>query len=555
MNPDHDCTVGTNGKKFYYIKGKRVNENVFKSQVKDWSDEDCLTIEQKRDLLVKVQKLSVECKGDQCKTSSTIINEYLADSKTMDTLCRERIDVAINETSKRHSEQLSALKDEINFLRKAKTVDDVKESVDRLTQELNVQKSEKSKLMSLLVEAKRELQESQKLREEDGERMKEEIAKLKKVEAKLFSDFIDEKDRCRNVAKQAETYQNFIEELKAQGVNKEKMDELLAINKQLEQMKTSLQKKADLLEENSVKLNTKLEQAEKKLMEVGDKCLFSEDSAQQCIKDIREKFPNVVAMLVNKEGKSAGVFTSGGSFVPIAPPMRLPSEVTQGAVPFNIETPKKTVKAAAIPIAPPLIPAAPSIPTAPSVQVKQVTAPMAPSTRDSLLSSIRSGATLKKTVVDKCKDNEYYSVDGKCLSYQDLRGFDEDDCDEDEGESFYWKTMSCSRDVDDAENKYYKGKYQKFVSKKAASIKEDAKEATMKGISSLKSLIEECEKQGLKYSIKEKRCVGTPVMKTPSKQEQKAAPIMNLTPEQKAILARRAAIAEDENEENDEWDE
>ena len=567
------CTISKNGHRKYYMKGKPVTEEVFKARYVDWDDEKCMTIKQRQGLCVKFREITANCDAHTCKTASTIIDEYLADSKTVDKICADKIAQSNADVERIFREQLDGLQDQIRIIKNTKDMEK-EEIVARLNEELKLQQQEKRDILKTLQDLQDNFEKVKTESQQEGKRMKEKVdtllnelqekdKKLKQAtegEASLMTKFIDIKDKCKNIAEQSKVYQDTIKDLEEQKtLDKGELQKLSDIKKELETLQISLEKKAEKLERETMELNEKLNKAQEKLMEVGDRCLFSEESAQQCIKEIRNKYPNVAGILTDLEGQAKAFITEGKKVVPIAPPIPLPPSMTQGATPFVISTKKGAAQAPVVPVAPQMLPFAPQTPskkppTAPVLQIDGVSKPMAASTRSDLLSAIQAGKKLSKVEQDMCKEDEYYSDDGSCLKYENLRGFDEDECDEDEGEEFRWKTMSCAKNVDKKENSFYKLKYQKHTSKGKAPKEEDTRSATFKGISSLKELMEDCEKQGLKYSIKEKRCIGGSTLTTPVKSKQEAKSIVDLSPFQKAMIERRAAISGDEDE-DEEWDE
>jgi len=141
---------------------------------------------------------------------------------------------------------------------------------------LKLQQQEKRDILKTLQDLQDNFEKVKTESQQEGKRMKEKVntllnelqekdKKLKQAtegEASLMTKFIDIKDKCKNIAEQSKVYQDTIKDLEEQKtLDKDELQKLSDIKKELETLQISLEKKAEKLERETMELNEKLNKA------------------------------------------------------------------------------------------------------------------------------------------------------------------------------------------------------------------------------------------------------------------------------------------------------
>jgi chromosome segregation ATPase len=164
------------------------------------------------------------------------------------------------------------------------------------------------------------------------EDMVKELAKAKTTE-----------DRLAELQRQSDAYLAELNTLRSS--SSQHKDAYQASIDEIRELKAEAAKKEEQVREENRDLHKKIDDAERKLAEAGDICFVSEDGARECLQKIREKYPNVVAVVPQQ-----GIMIESGEILPSLLPQELeraetvPIETDEGILPIIPVQPSKVKK-------------------------------------------------------------------------------------------------------------------------------------------------------------------------------------------------------------------
>ena len=153
----------------------------------------------------------------------------------------------------------------------------------------------------------------------------------------------DRADNCERVkgnqfdsmTKMIDNYKEHIARMKYQSTQSgvENESKYIETIKKLEDFKVKC-------EERSQQLEAELKSAQKAMQSFDEMCMVDSTSARKCVRRIKEKFPQIVALMIDTEHQIEGMITKGGKLLFVPPDIRVPiaTELIRSTIPAILDT-------------------------------------------------------------------------------------------------------------------------------------------------------------------------------------------------------------------------